>query len=41
VAMHEMKLLHTSISEDGYTMPVVTIFDEEVQKWVIVDGFHD
>lgn len=40
VAMHEMKLLHTSISEDGYTSPVITVFDEEIQKWVIVDGFH-
>lgn len=36
----EMKLLHTSISEDGYTQPTVTIFDEDLQKYVIVDGFH-
>lgn len=40
VAHREMKLLHTSISEDGYTQPVVTIFDESLQKYVIVDGFH-
>lgn len=36
----EMKLLWTSISEDGYTQPTVTIWDEELGKYVIVDGFH-
>lgn len=40
VANKEMKLLHTSIDHDGYTQPVVTIRDEERQKYVIVDGFH-
>lgn len=40
VAHIEMKLLHTSISEDGYTQPVVAIFDPEIEKYVIVDGFH-
>lgn len=40
VAPHEMRLLYTSISEDGYTMPVVTIRDEEADKFIIVDGFH-
>ena len=40
VAKNEMKLLYTSIKHDGYTQPVVTIFDEEKQKYVIVDGFH-
>lgn len=40
VARIEMKLLHTSISHDGYTQPVVTIFDEALQKYVIIDGFH-
>lgn len=29
VAHHEMRLLHTSISEDGYTMPVVCIWDPD------------
>lgn len=29
VAHHEMDLLHTSISSDGYTMPIVTIWDPE------------
>jgi hypothetical protein len=40
VAATEMKLLHTSISEDGYTQPVVAITDPESGKAIIVDGFH-
>jgi ParB-like chromosome segregation protein Spo0J len=35
-----MRLLHTSISHDGYTQPVVAIFDPDKRKYVIVDGFH-
>jgi ParB-like chromosome segregation protein Spo0J len=40
VAMNEMKLLYTSIAHDGYTQPVVTIYDPEQDLYVIVDGFH-
>jgi ParB-like chromosome segregation protein Spo0J len=45
VAQEEMRLLHTSIAEDGYTQPVVAIVDEEGSTpertlYVIVDGFH-
>lgn len=40
VAEKEMGLLHTSISEDGYTQPTVTIYDAEADKFIIVDGFH-
>ncbi len=40
VARNEMRLLYVSISHDGYTQPVVTYWDEEIQKYVIVDGFH-
>ena len=40
VAKVEMKLLHTSIMHDGYTQPIVTIFDESINKYVIIDGFH-
>lgn len=40
VAGKEMRLLYTSIKHDGYTQPVVTIYDEEKDKYVIVDGFH-
>jgi len=40
VAGNEMRLLYTSISHDGYTQPVVTVYDPEIEKYVIVDGFH-
>lgn len=40
VAKREMKLLYTSIKHDGYTQPIVTIWDAEKQKYVIIDGFH-
>lgn len=40
VAGKEMQLLYTSIKHDGYTQPVVTIYDEKQDKYIIVDGFH-
>lgn len=40
VAKKEMGLLYISIKHDGYTQPVVTVYDEENDKYVIVDGFH-
>lgn len=40
VASKEMHLLYTSVKEDGYTQPIVTVWDEQLQKYVIVDGFH-
>ena len=40
VADKEMRLLHTSVKEDGYTMPIVTSWDENQKKYVIIDGFH-
>ena len=40
VAKNEMRLLYTSIKSDGYTQPVVTIYDEKQKIYVIVDGFH-
>jgi hypothetical protein len=40
VAQNEMKLLYISILHDGYTQPIVTIFDKDQGKYVIVDGFH-
>jgi hypothetical protein len=39
-ATTELKLLYLSIRNDGYTMPIVTIRDEERDRYVIVDGFH-
>lgn len=38
VAPPEMKLLEISITNDGYTQPIVTF--DEVEKRVVVDGFH-
>lgn len=40
VAPPEMELLETSIWEDGYTQPVVTVFDPDTDQYVVVDGFH-
>jgi len=40
VAPPEMELLETSIWEDGYTQPVVTVYDPETEKYIVVDGFH-
>jgi len=40
VATREMSLLYTSILHDGYTQPVVVVFDPAKYLYVIVDGFH-
>lgn len=40
VAPPEMKLLETSIWEDGYTMPIVCYYDAANDKYEIVDGYH-
>lgn len=40
VAPPEMRLLQHSIEEDGYTQPIVTIYDEEKDVYVVVDGAH-
>ena len=40
VAPPEMKLLEHSISEDGYTQPIVTFPRIEDNKIEVVDGFH-
>lgn len=39
VAQIELRLLYTSIKHDGYTMPIVTIYDPVADRFVIVDGF--
>lgn len=38
VAPPEMKLLETSILQDGYTQPIVTFAEEDHRE--VVDGFH-
>jgi ParB-like chromosome segregation protein Spo0J len=40
VAPPEMKLLETSIWEDGFTMPVVCYYLEAEDVYEIVDGYH-
>lgn len=40
VAPPEMQLLRHSIEEDGYTQPIVTYYDKENDKYIVVDGFH-
>ncbi len=44
VAHQEMRLLYTSIDADGYTQPVVAVYDAEAKEgkgaYIIVDGFH-
>lgn len=40
VAKNEMRLLYVSIKADGYTQPVVTVYDGDNDRYVIVDGFH-
>lgn len=40
VAPPELKLLHDSIKEDGYTMPIVCYHVKAQDIYVIVDGFH-
>jgi ParB-like chromosome segregation protein Spo0J len=36
----EMTLLIRSITEDGYTMPIVCYYIKDEDKYEIVDGFH-
>ena len=40
VATVEMRLLYVSIKNDGYTQPIVTVYDKDRDMYVIVDGFH-
>jgi ParB-like chromosome segregation protein Spo0J len=40
VAQQEMGLLYTSIMHDGYTQPVVTVYNPDRDLYEIVDGFH-
>lgn len=40
VAKDKMKLLETSIRENGFCFGVVVIFDYDIEKFVIIDGDH-
>ncbi|MDD5486375.1 MAG: ParB N-terminal domain-containing protein [Dehalococcoidales bacterium] len=40
VADNNMKLLEESIVSNGFCFAVVTIYDPDLEKYVIIDGFH-
>lgn len=40
VADNNMKLLEESILSNGFCFPVVTIWDPDQEKYIIIDGFH-
>lgn len=40
VAQRELQLLYTSIRQDGWTQPIVTIYNSDDDNYIIVDGFH-
>jgi len=40
VAPPEMRLLKKSIQEDGYTQPIVVIYNPINDKYIVVDGAH-
>lgn len=40
VAKPEMDLLQKSIEDNGFCFPIVTIYDQENDKYRIIDGFH-
>jgi ParB-like chromosome segregation protein Spo0J len=40
VAPPEMRLLAHSLEEDGYTQPIVTVYDSAGDRYVVVDGAH-
>jgi ParB-like chromosome segregation protein Spo0J len=40
VSPDKMELLRQSILDNGFCFPIVTIWDEELERFVIIDGFH-
>jgi ParB-like chromosome segregation protein Spo0J len=40
VSPDKMDLLRQSIVDNGFCFPIVTIWDDDLEKYVIVDGFH-
>jgi len=40
VSKDKMNLLKRSIRDNGFCFPIVTIFDEVEEKFVVIDGFH-
>ena len=40
VSDDKMELLRQSIVDNGFCFPIVTIYDPELEKFVVIDGFH-
>lgn len=40
VSEDKMRLLQQSVLDNGFCFPVVTIWDDELGRFVIIDGFH-
>jgi len=40
VSENNMQLLLQSIIDNGFCFPVVTIYDDALDKYIVVDGFH-
>ncbi len=40
VSKSKMDLLKQSIQDNGFCFPIVTIWDEETELFIIIDGFH-
>ena len=40
VSDDKMQLLRQSILDNGFCFPIVTIWDDEQERFVIIDGFH-
>lgn len=40
VSAERMELLRQSVLDNGFCFPIVTIWDDETERFIIVDGFH-
>ena len=40
VPADKMELLKQSIIDNGFCFPIVVIWNEEIEKYIIIDGFH-
>lgn len=40
VPKDKMDLLATSVKANGFCFPIVTVYDKEMDEYIIVDGFH-
>lgn len=40
VSSDKMDLLRQSILDNGFCFPIVTIWDDEAERFIIIDGFH-